>query len=115
MRACARVLGLAIWLGGTALPQEAASPDGLLRRAIELHQAGDIPGATAAYREYLKKAPGSVLARSNLGAALSKAGQYEEAIEEYRQALAIEPKNLSVRVNLALAYYKTSRISDAYE
>jgi Flp pilus assembly protein TadD len=97
------------------MAQDPASADAVLRHAVELHQAGDIPGATAEYREYLKLAPKSVMARSNLGAALSKAGQYEEAIAEYRQALELEPRNLPVRVNLALAYYKTSQISAAAE
>ena len=115
MRACARALGLSIWLGCAVAAQEPPSADAVLRHAIELHQAGDIPGATAEYREYLKLEPKSVMARSNLGAALSKAGQYEEAIAEYRQALDLEPRNLPVRVNLALAYYKTSQISAAAE
>jgi tetratricopeptide (TPR) repeat protein len=106
---------LTVLLGYAVSAQEPLSPDALLRRAVELHQAGDIPGATAAYREYLKVEPQSVMARSNLGAALSKAGQYEEAIAEYRQALDLEPRNLPVRVNLALAYYKTSQISAAAE
>lgn len=96
-----------------AQPQPA--PEALLRRAVELHQAGDIPGATAAYRAYLKHVPKSVMARSNLGAALSKAGQYEDAIAEYQQALDVEPRNTPVRLNLALAYYKTSQISAAAE
>ena len=67
------------------------------------------------YRAYLKQAPNNVMARSNLGAALSKAGQYEEAIAEYQQALELEPRNLPVRVNLGLAYYKTAQISAAAE
>jgi Flp pilus assembly protein TadD len=115
MRACGRALGIAAWLVCTAMAQTQPPPDALLRRAVELHQAGDIQGAIAAYRAYLKEAPKSVMARSNLGAALSKAGQYEEAIVEYRQALDLEPRNLPVRVNLALSYYKTSQISAAAE
>src|SRR5215471_16309174 len=98
-----RTLGLAVCLAYAAFAQP-QQPDALLRRAIDLHQSGDIPGATAAYREYLKKNPKSVMARSNLGAALSRAGQYEEAIVEYKQALALEPRNLPIRVNLGLAY-----------
>src|SRR5260370_6747246 len=116
MRACGRALGIAAWLVCTAMAQTQPPPDALLRRAVELHQAGDIQGAIAAYRAYLKEAPKSVMARSNLGAALSKAGQYDEAIVEYPQALGLEPRNLPVRVNLALSYYKTSQISaDAEE
>ena len=115
MRARGRVFGLAVWVACAAIAQPQPAPEALLRHAIELHQAGDIPGATAAYRAYLQQAPKSVLALSNLGAALSRAGQYEDAITEYRQALELEPRNLPVRVNLALAYYKTARISAASE
>ena len=96
-----------------AFAQPQPAPDALLRHAIELHQAGDIPGATAAYREYLKQQPKSVMALSNLGAALSKSGHYEDAIAQYRRALELDPRNLPVRMNLALAYYKTAQITTA--
>ena len=85
----------------------------LLRHAIELHQSGDIAGATAAYRAYLKRVPKNVMARSNLGAALARAGQYEEAIVEYRKALELDRAICPCGVNLALAYYKTAQISEA--
>jgi tetratricopeptide (TPR) repeat protein len=114
MRACTAPC-LAVWLACAAMAQQAAPSDALLRRAIELHQAGDIPAAIAQYRAFLKQTPNHVMARSNLGAALSRAGQYEDAIVEYRQALKLEPRNLPVRVNLALAFYKTSQISSAAE
>jgi Flp pilus assembly protein TadD len=115
MRACTKALGLAAWLACATMAQQPPSSDALLRGAIELHQAGDIPGAIAGYRAYLKQEPQSVMARSNLGAALSKSGQYEDAIVEYKQALDLEPRNLPIRVNLALSYYKTSQISAAAE
>lgn len=106
----ALTLAIAICLSGAAIAQ---TPDALLRNAVTLHQAGDIPGAIDAYRAYLKLEPKSVMARSNLGAALSKAGRYEDAIAEYKQALELDPRNLPVRVNLGLAYYKTSEVSEA--
>jgi tetratricopeptide (TPR) repeat protein len=107
-----RTLALIACFASLSLAQP---PDTLLRKAVELHQAGDMPGAIAAYRAYLKLEPKSVMARSNLGAALSKTGQYEDAIVEYRQALQLEPRNLPIRVNLGLAYYKTAQISEAAE
>jgi tetratricopeptide (TPR) repeat protein len=113
MRSLGRSVSLAVWLAFSTMAQEQSSPDALLRRAIDLHQAGDIQGAIAGYRAYLKQAPKSVMALSNLGAALSKAGLYEEAIGEYKQALELEPANPPVRVNLALAYYKTAQLSAA--
>jgi len=105
-------LGLAVagLLAGQSLP-----PDPGLRRAVELHQSGDLENAVSEYRVYLKQHPDSVLARSNLGVALSRLGRYEEAIAEYTQALKKEPGNLPIRINLALAYYKTAQIATAAE
>ena len=111
-----RTVMLALCLIHAAASQSAqaqATPDQLLRHAVELHQAGDISGAIAAYRAYLKLEPKSVMALSNLGAALSRSGQYEQAVAEYRKALAVDSRNLPVRLNLALAFYKTSAISEA--
>lgn len=53
------------------------------------------------------------MARSNLGAALSRTGHYEDAVVEYRKALDLQPENLPVRMNLALAYYKAAQIAQA--
>ena len=86
-----------------------------LKDAIALHQSGKIEPAIAAYRQYLKLRPDSLLARSNLGAALARVGQYDDAIDEYTRALGSEPKNVPVLMNLALAYFKTNRIFEAAE
>lgn len=103
-----------IWLASAVCAQQPVA-EPMLRHALELHQAGDMEGAIREYRAYLKQVPHNVMARSNLGAALSRAGHYEEAITEYKQALDREPGNLPIRVNLALAYYKTAQISSAAE
>ncbi len=90
-----------------------APEEATLRHAIELHQAGDLEGAISEYRVYLKHNPDSVIAHSNLGAALSRSGRYEDAIGEYRHALEKDPANLPVRINLALSYYKSADVSSA--
>jgi len=108
-----RAIALLVWSSLIALGQPPA--EAILRHAIELHQAGDMDGAIAEYRAYLNQVPGNFMARSNLGAALSRGGHYEEAIVEYRRALHDQPGNTPVRLNLALSYYKTSQISDAAE
>ena len=113
MRAGICALGLAVWLACAALAQQPTAAETILHHAIDLHQAGDIPGAIEQYRAYLKLEPKNVMARSNLGAALSRVGRYEEAIAEYKQALDLDPRNLPVQLNLALAYYKSSQISAA--
>lgn len=108
-----RVLPFLLLVTCCAAAQESVEKH--LKDAIALHQAGKIEPAIGEYRAYLKQRPDSLLARSNLGAALARIGQYEEAIEEYKRALGSEPKNAPVLMNLALAYYKTNRIPEAAE
>jgi tetratricopeptide (TPR) repeat protein len=109
----ARFAPLVSWLALIAWGQQTPAVEEVLRHAIELHQAGQVTAAIAEYRAYLKQVPGNVIARSNLGAALSRAGLYEEAIVEYNKALESQPGNASVRLNLALAYYKSTDFSHA--
>ncbi len=85
----------------------------MLRHAVQLHQSGDIAGAISEYRNYLAQVPDSIMARSNLGAALAHSGRFEEAIVEYQKALDLQPGILPVRLNLALAYYKVAEFSRA--
>ena len=79
----AALLGVAV-VAAAPPPEDAAAA---LARAVALHQAGDLEGAVAAYRESLRLGP-TAEAGSNLGAALAALGRYQEAIEAYRGALA---------------------------
>jgi tetratricopeptide (TPR) repeat protein len=87
--------------------------DPALQPALQLHRTGDLEGAERAYRSYLQKNPGSVEARSNLGAVLAGMGKYEQAIAEYEIALRSAPKNPGVRFNLGLALYKIDQFAEA--
>ena len=95
-----------------APPSESASA--ALARAVALHQAGDLEGAIAAYRESLRLGP-TPEAGSNLGAALATLGRYQEAIEAYRATLAVASRDGRIRYNLALAYYKSADLPRAAE
>jgi tetratricopeptide (TPR) repeat protein len=106
-------LALLVALLATAVPPSEDAGAALVR-AVALHQAGDLDGAVAAYRESLALAP-SVEARSNLGVALASLGRYGEAIEEYRSALAMAPSDGRIAYNLALAYYKSADLPRAAE
>jgi tetratricopeptide (TPR) repeat protein len=88
--------------------------DGLLSRALVLHQSGDLEGAAALYVQILRAAPGAARLRSNLGAAYAGLGRYDEAIEEYRKALAAED-DPAIRRNLSLALQKAGRPQEAAE
>jgi len=85
----------------------------ILKRAIALHQAGNIDGAIQAYQKYLAERPDSVLALSNLGAAYARMARYQDAIMQYRRALKLQPLNPSVEFNLALAFYKSGQTETA--
>jgi protein O-GlcNAc transferase len=84
-----------------------ADAETLLAQAVELHQAGDILGAIAAYEAALKLQPDNAGAHSNLGAALVRLGRYDEGVTHYQRALALDPANTLFRFNLALALYKS--------
>ena len=91
----------------------AQTPQQELARAVKLHQAGDLEGATRAYEAVLQAQPENVVARSNLGAVYSRQGRYQDAIEQYMQALALDRQNPGIRFNLALAYYDSAQIPKA--
>jgi predicted Zn-dependent protease len=102
--------------------QDSASAQDSLAKAIQFHQAGDFEGAIREYRTFLSTSPqdkSQVIARSNLGAALSHLGRYSEAIDEYHQALRAIPEGSdtseasAIRFNLAVAHYKEGQIPDA--
>jgi tetratricopeptide (TPR) repeat protein len=94
--------------------QEAADPEEMFARAVQLHQSGDYEDAVREYEGFLKVRPDRVDARSNLGAAYVKLGRYEDAIAQYKQALEIDGKNVAIRFNLALAFYKGAHFQEAY-
>jgi Tfp pilus assembly protein PilF len=105
--------GLCIGCCAAIAMAQSSGPD--LRRAIELHQAGEYGAAIDAYREFLKVHPEVAGVRSNLGAALAHEGRFDEAIREYSLALSVAPRNSQVRLNLALAYFKSGDIARAIE
>src|SRR6266404_3353766 len=108
MRKSALVLILSI--GAIARAQ---SPQELVQDAIQKQQAGDLEGAVAGYKQFLKLHPEATAIHSNLGAALAGLGRFEEAVPEYKTALRQSPSLAAARLNLALVYYKMGRITDA--
>jgi tetratricopeptide (TPR) repeat protein len=90
-----------------------SDPEEILKQAIGLQQAGNIPGAIQAYEKYLAQRPDSFIALSNLGAAYARTGRYQDAVAQYRHALKLQPGNPHIEMNLALAYYKTGRMDEA--
>jgi FimV-like protein len=89
------------------------SPQELVMDGQQKQRAGDLEGAIADYREFLKSHPEVAAIHSNLGAALAGLGRFEEAIPEYKTALKLSPKLAGARLNLALVYYKMGKNDDA--
>jgi len=85
----------------------------LVQDAMQRQKAGDLTGAVAGYKQFLKLHPEATPIHANLGVALAGLGRYEEAVSEYRIALKQSPSLSAARLNLSLAYYKMGRISDA--
>jgi tetratricopeptide (TPR) repeat protein len=96
-----------------AVTVHAQTPQELVQAGLEKQRAGDLEGAAADYRQFLRIHPEATAIHSNLGAALAGSGQFEEAITEYKIALRQSPTLVEARLNLALCYYKMGRIEDA--
>jgi tetratricopeptide (TPR) repeat protein len=102
-------------LSFTSIPQaqQEQTPQEMVQDAIQKQKAGDLEGAVAEYKEFLKLHPEATAIHSNLGAALAGLGRFEEAVPEYKIALKQSPGLEGARLNLALVYYKMGRIGDA--
>jgi len=117
---CRTLSLIAFMMAGLSAPLRAqaspASPENLqaiVQDGIEKQRVGDLEGAVADYRRFLKSHPEATPIHSNLGAALAGLGRFEEAVSEYKIALQQSPRLPSARLNLALAYYKMGHIADA--
>ena len=98
---------------GIAAVSRAQTAQELVQDAQQKQRSGDLEGAAAEYRQFLKLHPEATAIHSNLGAALAGLGRFEEAIAEYNIALQQSPDLVAARLNLALCYYKMGRIEDA--
>jgi tetratricopeptide (TPR) repeat protein len=96
-------------------PGTRPTAESFFRQALELHQAGDMLGAIAAYQASLNLEPDNPGAHSNLGAAYVRLGRYDEAIAQYRKAVDTDQKNVTFQFNLGLAYYKSAQVPQAAE
>lgn len=93
-------------LGPFPLECQEATPQALYDQAGQAFDGGNTALAIKLYQELLEKAPDSIAARINLGAALAQQGRYDEAKQQYRKVLASDPRNETAHLNLGLALYK---------
>ena len=83
-------------LGGTSI-------DSAFTAAAQLHQAGQLAEAAAAYRGILQRRPDHAAANSNLGTILQTQGALAEAANHYRAAISARPAYPEAWNNLGLA------------
>src|SRR5205085_11042598 len=78
---------------------------------------GDDRGSAPAHAAWCRAAvavqPGSVVAWSNLGAALRASGKLPEAAEALRQAVRLDPKYAPARTNLGTVLYESGDLPGA--
>lgn len=75
----------------------------LLRRAQELHRAGDLAAAEAHYRQLAAGLPGNADLRHLVGVVAYQRGDARAAIGHYREALRLRPAFPAAHNNLGLA------------
>ena len=84
-------------------PVAPEAPAAASRRARELHEAGELDAAVAAYRAILERHPRACDCWCNLGAALLERGRTGEAVEVLRRGVDLCPQVAELRYNLGNA------------
>ena len=87
--------------------------DGEFDRAVELHRAGRLDEAEAAYLQLLGKRPGHFDARHLIGVIASQRGQFDKAIDLIELALTLDERQPGAFVNLGNALMGAGRASEA--
>lgn len=85
------------------VPIDRSQVPGLLRRAQELHRAGDLPGAQALYLQLAEMLPESAELRHLLGVVAYQRGDAAGAIGHYRRALGLRAHFPQAHNNLGIA------------
>jgi tetratricopeptide (TPR) repeat protein len=93
-----------------------ATPDpasALWASAMQLHRAGRLPEAEAAYRNFLARSPGHAEGHHMLGLVLGGLGRRDEALASIDQALALQPDNPAALTNRAQTRIALGRLAEA--
>jgi tetratricopeptide (TPR) repeat protein len=83
--------------------------------ALELHKAGRLDEAEAAYRDLLARRPRHFDAQHLLGVIASQRGQFDRAITLIRAAIVMDPKRPAAFANLGNALMGAGRADEAAE
>lgn len=84
-----------------------------LQRAIQLQQAGDLPGAETLYRQVLQADPRDLNALFRLAVVCQIQGRAAEATPLYQQLLTLQPGSVQALNNLGLTLATLDRLDEA--
>ncbi|HYV39602.1 MAG TPA: tetratricopeptide repeat protein [Gemmataceae bacterium] len=84
-----------------------------LMNAIRLHQAGNLQGAEAIYRQILQADPMQPDALHFLGVIAYQVGKHDIAIDFMKKSIELTPLNEAYHSNLGLAYQAAGRLDEA--
>lgn len=85
----------------------------MLGEALALFQAGRLPEAERAAREFVSAEPQRAEGFELLGAALAAQGRADEALREFDRARELRPESPSIRHNRAQALFALGRLDEA--
>ncbi len=97
----------------TRAADDVARADALVAEGNQVEDAGDLPAATALYRQAVAAAPGHARGHLNLGIALAAQGDADGASAAYERVLAIDPQHPFGHYNLARLRYVRHELAPA--
>ena len=89
------------------------STDEALRKAIALHEAGQIERAESIYRDLLRIDPRHTDALHLLGVTAHQRGRHQDAVDAIRQSIAVGGPTALSLCNLGAAFRELGRLEDA--
>jgi tetratricopeptide (TPR) repeat protein len=92
-----------------------ATASEILIQAKKRHQAGDLAGAVALYKQAIEAEPGNALEVAHLALAFHQMGDLPQAEKYYRQTLALMPNNADSHFRLGLVLVNQKRLAEAAE
>jgi len=85
----------------------------LLQRAMNAHQAGNVPEAIRLYGEILRADPRHFVALLGTGEVYYNTGRFEEAERFFNEAIRVNPRSPDAAFIRGCALHRLSRVSDA--
>ena len=94
-------------------PTPEATAATLVRRGLEVAQAGAAGDAALLFRQAIEAHPSSAEAWNGLGVVLARQGEHREAIDAFRRAIGLRAGYAEARRNLAVVLDRRGRSAEA--